>query len=103
MNLTEIIQKAVGLMQAGRQAECVALCHKLLERVPGQPDALHLLAMAARNQGDAVAAERLFKQAIAAAPKRADILVNFANFLANQERQRAVSYTHLTLPTILLV
>ncbi|MEQ8409470.1 MAG: putative 2OG-Fe(II) oxygenase [Gammaproteobacteria bacterium] len=88
MNLSEIIQKAVGLMQAGRQAECVALCHKLLERVPGQPDALHLLAMAARNQGDAAAAERLFKQAIAAAPKRADILVNFANFLANQERQR---------------
>ena len=88
MNLAETIQQAIVLMQAGRRTESAALCRKLLERVPGQPDALHLLAMAARDEGDAAAAERLFQQALNGAPRRADILVNFGNFLAAQGRQR---------------
>lgn len=88
MNLAEAIQQAVALMQAGRQAESVALCRKVLEVAPGQSDALHLLAMAARDQGDAATAERLFQQALSGAPRRADILVNFGNFLLAQGRER---------------
>jgi Tfp pilus assembly protein PilF len=88
MNLAEAIRQSVALMQAGRQAESVALCRKVLEVAPGQPDALHLLAMAARDQGDAATAERLFQQALSGAPRRADILVNFGNFLSAQGRQR---------------
>lgn len=88
MNLAEAIQQAIALMQAGRPAESVALCRTLLELVPGQPDALHLLTMAARDQEDATESERLFQQALSGALRRADILVNFGNFLAAQGRQR---------------
>lgn len=86
MKLAEALQRAVGLMQAGRQAEGAALCRRVLEAVPGQPDALHLLAMAARDGGDAEGAERLFRQALSGAPRQPDILVNFGNFLAAQGR-----------------
>jgi Tfp pilus assembly protein PilF len=91
MNLAEAIRQALTLMQAGRQAESAALCRKVLAVVPGQPDALHLLAMAARDQGDAAGAERLFQQALSRAPRRADILVNFGNFLASQGREAEAS------------
>ncbi len=86
MNLAEAIQQSVALMKAGRQAEGTALCHKVLKVAPGQPDALHLLAMAARDRGEPAAAEQLFQKALSAAPRRADILVNFGNFLSSQGR-----------------
>ncbi len=88
MNLAEAIQQSVALMKAGRQAESTALCHKVLEVAPGQPDVLHLLAMAARDRGEPAAAEELFRKALSAAPRRADILVNFGNFLSSQGRDR---------------
>lgn len=88
MNLAEAIQQSVELMKAGRQAESTALAHRVLEVAPGQPDALHLLAIAARDRGDVPAAEQLFREALSGAPRRADILVNFGNFLAAQGRQR---------------
>ena len=88
MNLGEAIQQSVALMRAGRQAEGAALCRKVLEVAPGQPDALHLLAVAARDRGDAATAERLFREALSGATRRADILVNFGNFLLAQGRER---------------
>ena len=87
MNLAEAIQQSVALMQAGRRAESAALCHKVLEVAPGQPDALHLLAIAARDRGDPATAEQLFRKALSGAPRRADILVNFGNFLSSQGRE----------------
>jgi Tfp pilus assembly protein PilF len=88
MNLAEAIQRSVTLLKAGHQAESCALCQEILKIAPGQPDALQLLAMAARDRGDAAAAERLFQQALSGAPRRADILVNFGNFLLAQGRER---------------
>jgi Tfp pilus assembly protein PilF len=88
MNLAEALHQAVAFMQAGRRAESITLCRKVLEAAPGQPDALHLLAMAARDQGDAGTAEQLFREALTGAPRRADILVNFGNFLLAQGRER---------------
>lgn len=95
MNVVEAIQQSVTLMKAGRPAESAALCRKVLEVAPGQPDALHLLAMAARDRGDAIMAEQLFQQALSAVPRRADILVNFGNFLLAQGREREAR-THLS-------
>ena len=88
MDLASVIQQSAALMKAGRQAESVALCEKVLEVAPGQPDALLLLAMAARDRGDPVIAEQLFQKALSSAPRRADILVNFGNFLASLGRER---------------
>jgi hypothetical protein len=49
MNLAEAIQRSVTLLKAGHQAESCALCQEILKIAPGQPDALQLLAMAARD------------------------------------------------------
>ena len=88
MNLADAIQRSMALLKAGRHAESTALCHKVLAAAPGQPDALHLLAMAARDRGDPASAEQLFREALSGAPRRADILVNFGNFLSSQGRER---------------
>jgi Tfp pilus assembly protein PilF len=88
MNVAEAIQQSVALMKAGHKTESTALCRKILEVAPRQPDALHLLAIAARDHGDVVVAERLFQQALSGAPRRADILVNFGNFLLSQGREK---------------
>ncbi len=88
MNLADAIQQSMALMKAGRQKESISLCHKVLEAAPGQPDALHLLAMAARDRGEPAAAEELFRKALSRAPRRADILVNFGNFLSSLGREQ---------------
>jgi uncharacterized protein (TIGR02466 family) len=88
MNSTDAIRQAVALMQSRRQAESVALCQKVLALDPGQPDALHLLAIAARDRGDVIGAERLFRQALSGTIRQADILVNFGNFLLAQSREQ---------------
>ena len=88
MNLSEAVRQALALMQSGRRSESVALCRTVLDIAPGQPDALHLLAIAARDQGDAATAERLFREALSGAPRRPDILVNFGNFLLAQGREQ---------------
>ncbi|HEX7037187.1 MAG TPA: tetratricopeptide repeat protein [Pseudomonadales bacterium] len=88
MNLADAIRRALTLMQAGRQAESIALCQRVLAVAPGQPDALHLLALAARDRDDPAAAEHFFQRALSAAPRRADILVNYGNFLFARGRAR---------------
>lgn len=81
-----IVQRAAALMQAGNIAEGAALCRQVLQAAPGQPDALHLLAMAARSSSDSVAAESLFRESLSRAPGQPAVLVNFGNFLRTQGR-----------------
>ncbi len=63
-----MLQQAATLMQGGRIAEGEALCRQVLKVTPAQPEALHLLALAARNRGAAAEAESLLRQAIRFAP-----------------------------------
>ena len=74
------LQQEAALPQAGRIIDSADLCQQVLAAVPGQPDALHLLALVARNRGEAAEAERLFRASIVAAPT-ADVLVNYGVFL----------------------
>ena len=62
------LQQAATLLQGGRVAEGEALCRQVLKAAPAQPEALHLLAMAARARGAAAEAESLLRQAIQVAP-----------------------------------
>ena len=91
MELRTTLQQAAALLQAGRISDSADLCRQVLAAVPGQPDALHLLALVARNRGEAAEAERLFRASIVAAPT-ADVLVNYGVFLRGIG---PVSYTHL--------
>jgi Tfp pilus assembly protein PilF len=86
MNHGATMQRAAALIQAGNIAEGATLCRQLLAAEPGQPEALHLLAMAARKSGDAAAAEALFRESLSRAPRQPAVLVNFGNFLRSQGR-----------------
>jgi len=86
MNQGAMMQRAAALIQAGNIAQGATLCRQLLAAEPGQPEALHLLAMAARKSGDAAAAEALFRESLSRAPRQPAVLVNFGNFLRAQGR-----------------
>lgn len=86
MQLAAMLQRAATLMQGGRIAEGEALCRQVLQAAPAQPEALHLLAMAARDRGTVAEAEDLFRRSLAQAPSHPGVLVNFGNFLRAQQR-----------------
>jgi uncharacterized protein (TIGR02466 family) len=82
----DMLQQAAAHLQAGRLAEGAVLCRDLLELLPNQPDALHLLAQAALVSGRESEAEELFLASLTGAPQRSDIRVDFARFLRAQGR-----------------
>jgi tetratricopeptide (TPR) repeat protein len=84
MEQTAKLQQAATLMRGGRLAEGEALCRQVLKVAPAQPEALHLLALAARDRGAAAEAESLFRKSLAQAPRQPGVLVNFGNFLRAQ-------------------
>lgn len=58
-------EAALALQRAGRRAEAEAAYRALLERHPGDVDALHLLGLARQQGGDAKEGEALIRRAIA--------------------------------------
>lgn len=79
-----MLQQAASLIRSGQRDRGVALCQQLLRANPANPDATHLLAMAARDTNNTKQAEELFRKSLANAPRRPDFLVNFATFLRTQ-------------------
>ena len=71
MQQAVMLQQAATLMRGGRIAEGEALCRQVLKAAPSQPEALHLLALAARDRGNAAEAESLFRSADLTGPTRA--------------------------------
>lgn len=69
--LVSLLKEAVALHQAGRLDEAQARYRQVLERAPGQFDALHLLGVVKRQQGDAAAAVELIGQALRVNPAQA--------------------------------
>lgn len=80
-NPTELLQQAAASLQAGRLNETVNICQQVLAEHKQQPDALHILAMAAAASERHEEAENLFLASLRQAPKRPDILINFGNYL----------------------
>jgi tetratricopeptide (TPR) repeat protein/SAM-dependent methyltransferase len=66
------IARGLAHQRAGRLDAAAALYQGVLEQYPGQPDALHLLGMVALQRGDALAAERRVRDAIARRPDHAE-------------------------------
>src|SRR5262245_7301234 len=62
------LTQAAALIQGGRFSEGATLCRRVLDRTPGHPGALQLLANATWKSGDAKRAETLFRQALERAP-----------------------------------
>lgn len=62
------LRTAVDLQRAGHTQQAEIIYHDILAEMPGQPDALHMLGLAAFHRGEHDRAIDLIRQAIASAP-----------------------------------
>ena len=69
-----LLQQAFQLYQAGRADQAAALCHRVLQTQPQQPDALHVLGNVAKDQGNFQQALQYFRQGLQVAPAHTHLL-----------------------------
>jgi len=86
MDTTTLLQQAVAHHQGNRLAQAQALYRQVLALAPRQFDALHLLGVIARQQGDAAQALDLIGQAIAINPAQATAHCNLGAALQDLGR-----------------
>ncbi|WP_448203052.1 tetratricopeptide repeat protein [Azospirillum sp. sgz302134] len=79
--LDEALRAAVDHHTAGRLAEAETLYGRILDAVPGQPDALHLLGVLAAQRGEAERGAALIRQALAVTAGVAGQYANLASAL----------------------
>ena len=80
------LNQALALHQAGRLDEAKPLYRQVLQQMPGQFDATHMLGVLSLQQGDLAAAETLIMQALASKPRDAAALNNLGTTLLRQRR-----------------
>ena len=66
----------MALHQAGNLAQAEALYKQVLQALPNQPDALHLLGLIAKQKGDLKTAAQLMRKALAVNPSYVEAYVN---------------------------
>ena len=81
-----MLRQGVALQQAGRLDEAATLYARVLEEVPRQFDALHLLGVIALQRGDLASAERQIGEALAFKPKDAIALNNLGMVMLRTQR-----------------
>lgn len=69
-----LLQQAISLYQAGQADKAAAICRNVLQRQPGQPDALHILGNVAKDQGQLQQALQHFQQGLRVAPGHVHLL-----------------------------
>ncbi|MFN7925449.1 MAG: tetratricopeptide repeat protein [Bryobacteraceae bacterium] len=90
-SLSKMIHRGVELLHQGRPEQAAALYRDVLERSPQNSDALHLLAVAVFQTGDARSAAGYAERAVAVEPKSADYWSNLGRYyLALDEAPRAL-------------
>ena len=80
------LQAAVAAMQAGQFDQGIQYCQAVLQAMPGQPDAQHLLALNLSKKGDIAAADQAFRDAARNNPRIHEVLNNHANMLRRAGR-----------------
>lgn len=81
VDLAAVLQTASAQHRAGDLEAAEALYRRVLEAVPVEPNALHLLGVIAYQRGDAQAAVGLISKALEALPRVADIHSNLGSAL----------------------
>lgn len=84
-----LLKEAVALHQAGRLDQAAARYRQVLALAPRQFDALHLLGVIARQQGDAAGAVGLIEQALRVKPEGAAAHCNLGAALQDLGRAEA--------------
>jgi predicted O-linked N-acetylglucosamine transferase (SPINDLY family) len=80
------LNAAVALHQQGKLEQAKALYQQVLEELPGQFDATHLLGVVALQGGDLPTAEKFITQALTTKPKDAPALNNLGTVLLRAGR-----------------
>ena len=83
-NPQHALQTAMAQHQAGNLAEAEALYKQVLQAAPNQPDALHLLGLAAKQKGDLKTANQLMRKALTLNPNYVEAYVNLGATLQEQ-------------------
>ncbi len=99
MHAQQFLQAAIAAFSQGQPDRAGQLAHQVLRQVPEQPDALHLLALCARQKGQLDEALHWFGRSLAASPGQSAVWSNYGNVLqqlehteqAEQAYQRALS------------
>ncbi|MGC4061915.1 MAG: tetratricopeptide repeat protein [Aquabacterium sp.] len=84
MGIDEALQYAIRLHREGSLEGATTIYGRILDAVPGQPDALHLLGMARHQMGRSDEGVALIGQAIAAEPNYAGFRNNLGNIHADR-------------------
>ncbi|MFN3190746.1 MAG: tetratricopeptide repeat protein [Aureliella sp.] len=74
--ITEVLTRAIQLQQASQLDEAENLYRRVLEQVPSQPDALHLLGLVRKDQGRLQEAANFIQLALKSAPDSPVFLAN---------------------------
>ncbi len=80
------LEHAVGLLRAKDLGKAALALESVLQRWPGQADALHFLGVLKHQAGDSEAAVKLIQQAIAGMPGEAGPRNNLGNVLVESQR-----------------
>ena len=94
LGLDAALALATDLARSGDLANAAGICAKVLQAVPGQPQALHILGMAALQQGHRREAAELLRRAVRSDPRFAVASNDLGNLLAQEGRfaEAAASY-----------
>lgn len=92
MGIDEALQYAVGLHQQGMLEGATTVYQRVLDAVPGHPDALHLLGMAKHQMGHSDEGVALIEEAVARQPGFAGYHNNLGNiYMGRGEVDKALS------------
>ncbi len=81
----QALQAAMAHHQSGNLPQAEALYKQVLQAVPNQPDALHLLGLVAKQKGDLKTAILLIRKALAINPNYVEAYVNLGATLQEQD------------------
>jgi Flp pilus assembly protein TadD len=82
------LERASGLLSAGKFAECAAICGAIVSRDAGNAVATHLLGLAIKETGDWEQGEQWLRLSVQLEPGRAEFHANLANLLRRREKYR---------------
>ena len=83
-NPQHALQTAMAQHQAGSLPQAEALYKQVLQALPNQPDALHLLGLINKQKGDLKTAVQLIRKALAVNPNYVEAFVNLGATLQEQ-------------------
>jgi len=81
MSYQKHLQQAIAAMQAGQLPQAAQAAQNVLQLQREQPDALHILALVARQQQNHAVALQLFQRSLAANGRQPVVWANYANLL----------------------